>query len=64
MMGAHCLLEMRARRSRRAFSISFKYSASTNGVAMKAGCEIIFSQKQKKKKKMNAYDRVERFCLD
>jgi len=34
MRGAQFLLEIRARRSRRAFSISFRYSASTLGFAI------------------------------
>ena len=34
MIGAQCLLEIRARRSLRAFSISLRYSLSTFGAAM------------------------------
>lgn len=35
MIGAQFLLQIRARRSRRAFSISFRYSAFTTGAAMR-----------------------------
>lgn len=50
MIGAQFLLEIRARRSRRALSISLRYSASTIGDAMGGGLR---SEETNKTKRIN-----------
>lgn len=57
MIGAQPLLEMRARRSRRAFSISFRYAASTTGPAIRASWYRLahFLSKEREKKNKQSH---------